>query len=240
MLSVISPLPYAVTVVVVVMLGAGACAAARRHPGSTARLAARAFGAVLALDAAVWWLVVVPGQGHWSVAGSLPLALCNMAVFVTAAACWWQTPLLVELTWFWGLAGALQALITPDLTTPFPRPEFFQYTLGHLAVVLVACYLVIGLRLTPRPGAVWRVFGLTLAYTAGVGVVDAVSGANYMFLRGPPGRGPSSTSSGRGRGTCSRPARWRWVCSRCSTCPSGCARRADRAPGRRAVVPHRA
>ncbi len=30
-------------------------------------------------------------------------------------------------------------------------------------------------------------FAITLAYTAFVGLVDACSGANYMFLRRPPG-----------------------------------------------------
>ena len=187
MLDVISPFPYVVTTGVVAALGVGACLAARRHPGPTARSAARVFAVALVVDASAWWLVVVPRRGDWSVAGSLPLALCNMAIFVVAAACWWQTPLLVELTWFWGLAGALQALLTPDLTNPFPQPEFFQYTVGHLAVVIAACYLVLGLRITPRPGAVWRVFGLTVGYTAAVGLVDALSGANYMFLRSPPG-----------------------------------------------------
>jgi hypothetical integral membrane protein (TIGR02206 family) len=114
------------------------------------------------------------------------LALCNIAVFVTAAACWWRTPLLVELTYFWGMAGATQALLTPDLTVGFPDPEFFQYVGGHVAVVLAAAYLVIGLRIRPRRGAVWRVFLITVGYTAFVGGVDLVTGANYMFLRRPP------------------------------------------------------
>jgi uncharacterized membrane protein YwaF len=31
------------------------------------------------------------------------------------------------------------------------------------------------------------VFAITLAYSAFVGIVDATTGANYMFLRSPPG-----------------------------------------------------
>jgi len=34
---------------------------------------------------------------------------------------------------------------------------------------------------------VMTTFAITLAYTAFVGVVDALVGANYMFLRRPPG-----------------------------------------------------
>ena len=32
-----------------------------------------------------------------------------------------------------------------------------------------------------------RVFAITAGYTAVVGLVDALTGANYMFLRAPPG-----------------------------------------------------
>jgi len=94
---------------------------------------------------------------------------------------------LVELTYFWGLAGTLQGLLTPDLSVGFPHLVFWQYVLGHLGIVFAALFLVVGLGRTPRPGAVPRVFAITLAYTALVGLVDALAGANYMFLRRPPG-----------------------------------------------------
>jgi uncharacterized membrane protein YwaF len=110
-----------------------------------------------------------------------------VGVIVAAAACWWRVPLLVELTYFWGLAGTLQAVITPDLAVGFPHLMFFEYLVGHLGIVLAAVFLVVGLRLPPQPGAVARVFAITAVYTAFVGFVDAVTGANYMFLRDPPG-----------------------------------------------------
>jgi hypothetical integral membrane protein (TIGR02206 family) len=106
---------------------------------------------------------------------------------VAAAACWTRVAVLVELTYFWGLAGTLQAVITPDLNAGFPHLVFFQYMVGHLGIVVAALYLVVGLRITPRPGAVLRVFAITLGYTAFVGLVDGLTGANYMFLRAPPG-----------------------------------------------------
>ena len=109
-----------------------------------------------------------------------------MAVLVAAAACLWRVPVLVELTYFWGLTGTFQAVITPDLDVVFPRRVFFQYVVGHVGIVTGALFLVIGLRITPRPGAVRRTYAVTAAYTAFVGLVDWVSGANYMFLRHPP------------------------------------------------------
>lgn len=57
---------------------------------------------------------------------------------------------------------------------------------GHVAIVTGALFLVVGLRITPRPGAVRRTYLVTATYSAFVGVVDWVSGANYMFLRHAP------------------------------------------------------
>ncbi|HLX89197.1 MAG TPA: TIGR02206 family membrane protein, partial [Acidimicrobiales bacterium] len=106
---------------------------------------------------------------------------------VAAAACFTRARTLVELTWFWGLAGTLEAVITPDLSSGFPHLVFFEYVVGHLGIVLAAAFLVLGMGLVPRRGAAARVLGITFGYTAVVGLVDALTGANYMFLRRPPG-----------------------------------------------------
>lgn len=126
-------------------------------------------------------------NGSWTARESLPLALCDVALVLAAAACWWPThPLLIELTWFWGLAGTLQAVATPDLSVSFPHLEFFEYVVGHLGIVIAALYLVVGLGYRPRAGSVWRVFTITVGYTAFVGLIDALTGADYMFLASRP------------------------------------------------------
>jgi hypothetical integral membrane protein (TIGR02206 family) len=184
--AIVTPTAYAVTVACAVVGGVVLCVEARRAPGPWTVVAARIIGLLLAADA-VSFVVALVVNGTFSPKTSLPLALCDMAALVAAAACWWRVPVLVELTYFWGLAGTLQAVITPDLNQGFPHLVFFQYMVGHLGIVVAAFFLVVGLRIAPRPGAVLRVFAITLGYTAFVGLVDAASGANYMFLRSPPG-----------------------------------------------------
>jgi len=184
--ATVSPLAYWTFVVVGALAAVGAALAARTWPGPWRRPVARGLGVVLAADALSYTVALVVA-GTWSARTSLPLALCDAAVVVAAVACWWQVPVLVELTWFWGMAGTLQGVLTPDLDVGFPHLVFFQYTVGHLAIVAAALFLVVGLGQVPRPGAVPRVFALSLGYTALVGVVDALAGANYMFLRRPPG-----------------------------------------------------
>jgi len=185
-IAVVSPLAYWSCVAVAGAACAELCAAARRHRGRWRTVAARLIGAALLADA-VSYTVALVVHGTWSAKTSLPLALCDVAVLVAAAACWWRTPLLVELTYFWGLAGTLQAVLTPDLNVGFPHLVFFQYVVGHLGIVAAALFLVVGLGLTPRPGSVGRIFLVTVLYSAVVGAVDAATGANYMFLRRPPG-----------------------------------------------------
>lgn len=162
------------------------CAAARRWPGHWRLLAARFIGTALAA-VAVSFTVALLVDGRWSATTSLPLPLCDAAVVVAAVACWWRTPLCVELTYFWGLAGTLQGVLTPDLSARFPALGFFQYVVGHIGIVAAALFLVAGMGIVPRRRAVPRVFAVTACYTAFVGVVDAATGANYMFLRRPPG-----------------------------------------------------
>jgi len=172
-----------------VVLCAGLCIAARWWPGPWVGWAGRAISVVLLVDAVVF--VSIPlVQGHWSVQAGLPLALCDVALIVAAVACWWPHLLLaVELTYFWGLAGALQAVVTPDLSAGFPRLEFFEFVVGHLGVVTAALFLVVGLRLAPRRGSVSRVFVITAVYTAFVGWFDWLTGSNYMFLAAVPRHG---------------------------------------------------
>jgi len=160
---------------------------ARRGPGPWLKVLAL----VLVLDEVSWWVYLLAGGQPGSVlAQSLPLQLCDVAIFVTAAALWARAPLLVEVTYFWGLAGTLQALLTPDLPQHFPSYPYFQYYIAHGGVVASALLLVVGLRIHPRPGSLLRIAAVTLAYVALVGVVDAITGADYMYLRAKP---PSAT-----------------------------------------------
>ena len=169
----------------------GACiamlvAATRLHPGTWTFAACRVLAILIVVNEVSWW-VWLGFQHTWSPGYGLPLQLCDVAAFVSAAALWTRQPLLVELTYFWGLAGTSNSLITPDLVDHFPRFLFMQYYFAHGAIVAAALLLVIGLRIAPRRGAVLRVSALTLGLAALDAGVDVLTGANYMYLRYAPG-----------------------------------------------------
>jgi hypothetical integral membrane protein (TIGR02206 family) len=159
--------------------------APRRHPGSWTVAAAR----VLALLIFAGWAgeyVADVVLGRWTIRYDLPLQLTD-AISVTAiVALWTRRPLAVELTYFWSLTASLQATLTPDLSWSFPSVYYFTYFIYHVGAIVGGCFLVLGCRLYPRPGAVWRVYAATFAVTVLAALGDVLTGGNYMFLREKP------------------------------------------------------
>jgi len=174
-------LPLAVLVVVAVLL----CVAARRAPGRWIDAVAVIIALTLVVAELSWQPYVVANR-TWSAAASLPVQLCDVAGFVAAAALLWRQLVLVEVAYFWGLGGTLQAVLTPDLKDQFPSFPYLQFYVTHDLVILAALFLVFGLALQPRPGAVRRIFVLTVAFAIVVGLIDLATGGNYMYLRQVP------------------------------------------------------
>src|SRR5207249_1100568 len=176
--------PLAILVVVASLL----CAAARRTPGRWLEWVAVIIAVAIVITELSWQPYVLANHS-WSAAYSLPVQLCDVGGFVAAAALIWRQLLLVEIAYFWGLGGTLQALLTPDLRDHFPTFPYVQFYATHDLVVLAALFLIIGLGFHPRPGSVRRIFLLTLAFTAAIAIVDLVTGGNYMYLRRVPAGG---------------------------------------------------
>lgn len=149
------------------------------------RVVGGVLGGVLLVAELSWWAYLASREG-WTAATGLPLELCDVTAVVGAIALWWRRPLLVELLWFWGVAGGLLAILTPELPAAFPSWLFFQYYLVHGGIVVAPLLLTVGLRVWPRPGAVWWVGAVTLGYGLCMGVVNILTGGNYLWLRHPP------------------------------------------------------
>jgi len=173
------------TIAVIAASIAALVIAARVRPGPWTVVAARLLVLVILANECGWW-VWLWMQGSWSASYALPLQLCDVVAFVAAAALWSQRPLLVELTYFWGIAGTANGLISPDVPDHFPGYLFLQYFIAHGAIVAAALFLVVGLRIAPRPGAVARVLGLTAALVALDAGANLLTGGNYMYLRHTP------------------------------------------------------
>jgi hypothetical integral membrane protein (TIGR02206 family) len=159
--------------------------AARRHPGRWMRWFAIGLAAVIFAGWAGEYVADVI-LGTWSVQYSLPLQLTDAISAVSIAALLTRRQMLVELAYFWSYTASLQAVLTPDLGQNFPSVFYFTYFTYHVGAIVAASFLVFGCRLYPRRGAVWKVFWITLAWTAIAGAGDLITGGNYMYLRSKP------------------------------------------------------
>lgn len=177
---------HLVTLAVIAAVIATLVVSGRLRPGAWTVLACRILAILIIVNEAAWW-VWLAGHGTYSASYALPFQLCDVAAVVSAAALWFRQPLLVELTYFWGLAGTANGLITPDISDHFPSFGFMQYFIAHGAIVAAALFLVIGLKIAPRPGAVVRVFVLTLGLLVLEAVINLLTDGNYMYLRHTPG-----------------------------------------------------
>jgi len=176
---------HLVTVGVIAAFVAGLVIAARLRPGAWTMPVCRALAVVIVVNECGWW-VWLAFQHTWSASYALPLQLCDVVAFTASVALWTRRQIPVELTYFWGLAGTANGLISPDLAVHFPHYLFLQYFIAHGTIVAAALLLVVGLRISPQRGAVTRVVALTFALVAVDAVANLLTGGNYMYLRYPP------------------------------------------------------
>lgn len=125
-------------------------------------------------------------KGSLDIQSALPFHYCDLAAMAGALALWTHRQRLCETIYFFGLAGTLQALITPALQVDFPAPRYWLFFGSHGAVVITSIYVVAGLRHSPRAGAVTRAMAVMTVYAVTVGLVNATLGTNYGFLCAKP------------------------------------------------------
>jgi len=128
-------------------------------------------------------------EGTVALDNLLPFHLCDIAAVIAGFALITRHPLLCSLTYFWGLAATLQALITPALELGFPSLPYFSFFLQHFAIVATALFLptVDGWRpktplwKSPLEVYIWSLFYLLFALA-----LNTWLGTNFGFASHPP------------------------------------------------------
>ncbi len=206
--TVILSTPH-ICVMVILAVVTVACVAALRLARHSTHIAALRWGiagtiAGLAVGGLVFKHVYELATGTWELTESLPLHICEMGVYVTAAALMLAVDrrnaldagrqpsltragqALYEIAYYWGLGGTLQAIVTPDVTEAYPSPVYFRYFITHGGIIVGAIVMTLGLGLRPRRGSWKWIWLLTLGVAVAVFAMNILLGANYMYLCGPP------------------------------------------------------
>lgn len=175
---------HLLAMIATITLAAAAAGAGRQSPaierglryvlaGTLAAIAAGALATLAARDALRWVHLV-------------PLQLSDFAVVLAVLALLTRWRPACEVLYFWGLTGVFFAKVMPAVREPFPDPVTATYFALHGLVVVAAALLTFGSRVQFAPGAHWRALAFTAGYAAFVGLVNAITGANFLFLRRPP------------------------------------------------------
>ncbi len=116
----------------------------------------------------------------------LPLQLCDVSAILCGFALLTERRGVCELAYFWGMAGAMQAMLTPNMPYGPENPVFWSFFLQHAAIVISALYLPLVLRWRPSWASFLRVIPWGLVYVAGAMSVNYFAGTNFGFLSRKP------------------------------------------------------
>jgi len=116
----------------------------------------------------------------------LPMQLCDWAMIVIIGALWSGNRRWLEVAYFWGIGGTLQALITPNLQFGFPDLRFISFFVAHSGIIIGIVFLMLIYGFRPRAIGILRTFAWTEVYFVVAFTTDLLTGENYGFLLHKP------------------------------------------------------
>lgn len=121
---------------------------------------------------------------YWEQA--LPFQLCDWAMVTIIVALLTGSQRWTEVSYFWGIGGTFQAILTPNLQANFPDLRVISFFVSHGGIVAGVIYLLIARRFRPTLASVWRTLAWSELYLVATLLVDKWTGVNYGFLLHKP------------------------------------------------------
>ena len=177
--------PAHLAILVSVPVCAGVLAWINHRKPAAATWIRLALAALLALNG-LWWCWYRFRVLHQRPPQGLPFELCDISLWLTVVALLLLHQRTFELAYYWGLAGAGMAALTPDLIAPLLSVSSINFFVRHGGVVMAILYLLWSRQARPRPRS-WRFAFIVLnLYAIAIALFDFLSGANYLYLRNKP------------------------------------------------------
>jgi len=117
---------------------------------------------------------------------SLPLQLCSVMVWLSAIVLLTGNRKLYDVTFFLGILGALQALLTPNLDAGYPEFRYFHFFIAHGAIIGASLFLTVIEGYRPTTKSVFRALGWLHVIAIPAAIANAATGSNFMFLARKP------------------------------------------------------
>lgn len=117
---------------------------------------------------------------------ALPFQLCDWAMITIVVALLTGRERWLEVAYFWGIGGTLQAILTPDLKYAFPNIRFITFFVAHSGIVIAIAFMMIMKKFRPHWFSIVRVFLWSELYFVLTFSVDLLTGENYGYLLHQP------------------------------------------------------
>ena len=126
--------------------------------------------------------------GEWTIQTHLPFHLCAVLVWTSLVMLLTKNYQIYEFAYFLGIAGASQALLTPEAGIyGFPHYRVFQTITAHGSIVTAAIFMTVVEGYRPYWSSLKRVFLWTNIYMLIVTGINLLIGSNYLYtLHKPP------------------------------------------------------
>lgn len=125
-------------------------------------------------------------RGTWSLSESLPLHLCSFLVVTTALLAITKNYTLYEFSYLLGVAGTTQAILTPTVEFSYPHFRYYQFFLAHGLIIFIVLYITFVHNYRPKFKSLYKIFLLLNIILPFIGIINYLTGGNYMFLARKP------------------------------------------------------
>lgn len=124
----------------------------------------------------------------WTATDDLPLHMCGFSIFLSAYAVVTKNQEAFEMAYYWGIAGAIQAILTPDPSRwQMGNVSVFWNYLSHGIIILNVLWLIVAEGMRCRNSSLYAAVMVTCGAAFVVTFLNKWLGANYWFLCNPPG-----------------------------------------------------
>ena len=120
------------------------------------------------------------------VENNLPLHLCGVSLYITAFSLVTMNYRAFEIAYFWGLGGALMALLSPGDIFYFPHLLNIIFYSSHSLIVIGLLYIAIIFGYRPTWRSLVKASILNFFYMAIVAPINLLLDTNYLFIRYKP------------------------------------------------------
>lgn len=127
-------------------------------------------------------------HGVWAAESALPFHLCSLGMLVSVWALLSRKQLVFEVAYFWVLAAATQAILTPDNTRwRLGELDVFWNFLSHGVIMLNVFWLAFVEGMRCRKWSWLKAFFITNLMIIPISVINLILKANYFFICWRPG-----------------------------------------------------